>query len=94
MIFVNLMNKTLGIATIALVAVVMGMSSVAPAMAAEATPACICPVDFVSSPAELKPSADKNGNGIICLKELHTGNFVAMDDIVVPEPTRGGSPRR
>ena len=81
------MNKTIAITTITLVAVIMGMSAIAPAMAFQAEPdqtrplRAICPPDFeITTVGEAGDPADRNGNGIVCVKELPNRNSITIDD--------------
>ena len=73
------MNKTLVITTIALVAVVMGMSAIAPVIPV-ANAAVGCPNDSDKGTWQLVPKAshvdgdriDRNGDGLICFLTIQT----------------------
>jgi len=81
------MNKTMTITVITLVAVVMGISSVAPALASNIN----CPGDFVQASTFENPDRedkDRNGNTFVCVKTLPNGNELIIDDI--PQNPGGG----
>ena len=78
------MNKTLVITTIALIAVVMGFSTIAPALqqafAHDVAPPNIipsntkCPNDFVKDRDHpIRKHPDHNGNGVVCVKVICPG---------------------
>ena len=82
------MNKTFTIATIALVAVVMGMSAMTPVMAhnvkspngSSGSGECQSGFDAIFVEG-LGTHPDHNGNGIICEKITNKINVVQIDDL-------------
>jgi hypothetical protein len=86
------MNKTLTITTIALVAVVMGMSAVAP-MIPQAAAAGSWPTGFTPKSVEVIGSgADHNENGLVCEKQLPNRQTIQIDDNLTEQ--RAGPPIR
>ena len=92
------MNKTLAITTIALVAVVMGMSAVVPAMAA-VKGTCDGPLaraimvqfrgaDIRLVEVDIGSGVDRNENGFICevtlSGEARTSAIAVFDDHIIP----------
>ena len=91
------MNKTLVITTIALIAVVMGLSTIAPALQeafahnvkSQLGPpgSGLCPDAFVAQPITTGTHPDHNHNGIVCVKiseRFHPGNNM-IDDLPNPQ---------
>ena len=76
------MNRTLAITTITLVAVVMGLSSVTPALGDSG----ICKGGFSIIPSTGHEDKDLNGNDFVCIKIIPTDppREVVIDDIILP----------
>ncbi len=88
------MTKTLAITAIVLVAVVMGLSTIAPALqqafahdvdrvVGGAVPLTTCPPNFEKQSHPIRTHPDHNANGKVCVKDLPNGKTVIIDDIAV-----------
>jgi len=93
------LTKTLAITAIVLVAVVMGLSTIAPALQQAfahdvikgvVLESGLCPDDFVQNEYRTGQHPDHNSNGLVCVKSVCTGGercltirLLVIDDIIV-----------